>query len=246
MGIPETLVFYTIFGLATAVAAQVNDRHRPWAERVFRVVSAVLFWPVYVPILLGPRDTAAAVPGMPGAVETPEPTDEMALAIAQVETELDRALTSLDGWAEEALARETVRLDELKGAWKSQAARIRELDRLLARPEFHTQSATEPKADASTAASADRGSPRAGDRLRQSEQARQGHLNRLREVRRQAHDDLLATLAWVRELVTMIHLAKFTGAPASRAEELVAQIAAAVEGLSEVTAWSEEPHRVAM
>jgi hypothetical protein len=48
----------------------------------------------------------------------------------------------------------------------------------------------------------------------------------------------MGTLAWVRELVSMIHLAKFTGAPASRAEELVAQIAAAVEGLSEVT-WPD-------
>ena len=43
----------------------------------------------------------------------------------------------------------------------------------------------------------------------------------------------------MRELVSMIHLAKFTGAPASRAEELVAQIAAAVEGLSDLT-WREE------
>jgi hypothetical protein len=38
----------------------------------------------------------------------------------------------------------------------------------------------------------------------------------------------------------MIHLAKFTGAPASRAEELIAQIAASVEGLSEVTSWKNE------
>ena len=48
----------------------------------------------------------------------------------------------------------------------------------------------------------------------------------------------MGSLAWVRELVSMIHLAKFTGAPASRAEELVAQIAAAVEGLSALT-WQE-------
>ena len=47
-------------------------------------------------------------------------------------------------------------------------------------------------------------------------------------------------MAWVREVVTMIHLARYGGAPASRAEELVAQIAAAVEGLSEVTEWSPE------
>jgi len=48
----------------------------------------------------------------------------------------------------------------------------------------------------------------------------------------------------VRELVSMIHLAKFTGAPASRAEELVAQIATAVEGLSEVSQWRDEPVEV--
>jgi len=41
----------------------------------------------------------------------------------------------------------------------------------------------------------------------------------------------------------MIHLAKFSGAPAARAEELVAQIAAAVEGLSAVSGPldAEEP-----
>ena len=33
----------------------------------------------------------------------------------------------------------------------------------------------------------------------------------------------MGNLAWVRELVSMIHLAKFSGAPAARAEELVAQ-----------------------
>ena len=61
------------------------------------------------------------------------------------------------------------------------------------------------------------------------------NIRRLHQLRQRMFDDLLATLAWVRELVTMIHLAKFSGAPASRAEELVSQIAAAVEGLREAT-----------
>ena len=76
------------------------------------------------------------------------------------------------------------------------------------------------------------------DRCRQSEQTRRANLERLRQVRSRAYDDLMGTLAWVRELVSMIHLAKYTGAPASRAEELVAQIAAAIEGISAVT-WQE-------
>ena len=60
-----------------------------------------------------------------------------------------------------------------------------------------------------------------------------------------AYDELLGTLAWVRELVTMIHLAKYTGAPASRAEELVSQIAASVEGLREVSEWRDRAASVA-
>jgi hypothetical protein len=75
--------------------------------------------------------------------------------------------------------------------------------------------------------------------LRHSQEVRRQNIERLREVRGRAFDDLMGSLAWVRELVSMIHLAKFTGAPASRAEELVAQIAAAVEGLSALT-WQEE------
>src|SRR6266446_8083865 len=79
----------------------------------------------------------------------------------------------------------------------------------------------------------------AKNRLVQSQEACQENIQRLRLVRQRSYDDLLSNLAWVRELVSMIHLAKFTGAPASRAEELVAQIAAAVEGLADVT-WRED------
>ena len=66
-------------------------------------------------------------------------------------------------------------------------------------------------------------------------------MERLHRVRNRAYQNLTGTLAWVRELVSMIHLAKFTGAPASRAEELVAQIAAAVEGVSAVTCEESIP-----
>ena len=77
------------------------------------------------------------------------------------------------------------------------------------------------------------------EKARQSEQVRRENIRQLATLRKQMHADLIGTLAWVRELVTMIHLAKFSGAPAARAEELVAQIAAAVQGLSEVSAWRE-------
>jgi hypothetical protein len=186
------------------------------------MVTAVVFWPMYLPILLaGARPDSKA--------ETPpsrRDDDAMSQAISQVESELETALASLDGWVEDVLAHEAGRFRELSTAWHAQAARIREMDHLLARTESVNQ---EHPHNAALETS---------DRCRQSEQTRRANLERLRQVRARAFDDLMGTLAWVRELVSMIHLAKYTGAPASRAEELVAQIAAAIEGISAVT-WQE-------
>ena len=189
---------------------------------VFRLATAVVFWPLYLPILLArPR-----VLSQPDVAPSPSDVDAMSQAISQVEAELETALASLDGWVEDVLAHENVRFHELSSAWRAQAARIREMDRLLARTEPVNQELTQASGLETS------------DRCRQSEQTRRANLERLRQVRARAFDDLMGTLAWVRELVSMIHLAKYTGAPASRAEELVAQIAAAIEGISAVT-WQE-------
>ena len=219
-------------GAGVAGAVYLSGRSRYAGVRFLQVATAFVFWPFYLPILLagntsqesstGPKDQASAG------------TDELGSVIAQVNAELDGALDSLDGWAEGVLSRERGRLQELRIAWRAQADRIRAMDRLLKRPEY--------------AGLADSPLPRAADgeiaaRLRDSQDLIRHNLSRLEEIRGRTLHDLLGTLAWVRELASMIHLAKFTGAPTSRAEELVAQIAAAVEGLSAVSGplESEEP-----
>jgi hypothetical protein len=210
--------------LGVAGAVYVTDTARAPGERGFRVATAVPFWPLYVPSLL--------VWGSQATSEVPAriaPADEMAAAIAQVDAELETALDSLDGWAEDVLARERGSIRELRSAWTAQAERIRDMDRLLARSKSAEPLGSEESVSTS-----------ARDRLRRSQNAREQNAQRLRRLRQRAYDDLMGTLAWVRELVSMIHLAKFSGAPASRAEELVPQVAAAVEGLSELT-WQDEP-----
>lgn len=210
--VKTSLVLYLMIGAGIAFAVYLTDRDGRTAESCFRVLSAVPFWPLYVPLLLQPATPATQ------NIEA-ERSDPLAAAIVQVDGELETALGSLDGWAEGVLTREKDRLEELRSAWTAQAQRIRDMDRLLSIPETTTQLAND----------------NTNQRLLQSEQARQRNLERVQQLRMRAYDDLMATLGWVREVVSMIHLAKFTGAPASRAEELVAQIAAAVEGLSEVT-----------
>lgn len=223
----QLLVVYLMIGCGVAVAVYLSAQVRA-AERAFQVATALVFWPLYLPLLLSQnRDEE---PGSAsGAVAVVPERDELARAIAQVDAELEGAMRSLDGWAEGVLARERDRLQELRAAWNLQAERIREMDRLLAR--LATENSVELPGDTSL--------PATDERLRTSKQAVRANWGRLRQVRDKSFHDLLATLAWVRELVSMIHLAKFTGAPAARAEELVAQIAATVEGLSTLTAGTE-------
>ncbi len=206
----QTLVLYLVVGSVVAVAVYLSDRGGRTAERAFRVATALPFWPLYLPLLLADARATAEETRVAAPV-----ADEMAAAIAQVDAELEAVLNNLDGWASDLLAREQGRIRELRKAWAGQAERIREMDRLLALPEFLIPP------------------PGAGpesERLRHRQQARQQNLERLRRIRHRAYDDLMGMLAWVRELVSMIHLAKFTGAPAARVEELVAQIAATLEG----------------
>lgn len=224
MNLTTTLLFYLLIGLAVAVAVHLAWQQSHRRNRWFSTLTAIAFWPLYLPALL---QRGGGLPVAEIAKARPQPTpapDELATAIQQVEAELELALHSLDGWSDAALAREQGRFAELRKAWHAQADKIRELDQLLQQPTFALTETNEPAAGVDLpAANSDRG--------------RRANIARLTAVRRRLHDDLTNTLAWVRELVTMIHLAKYTGAPASRAEELVMQIATSVEGLSEVASW---------
>lgn len=237
MNFSTTIVFYLLIGAATAVALFVSERRS--SGQCIQAAMAVFFWPILLPMLLsspGREEETLASRTEKNSPDRPG-TDAMATAIAQVESELDAALQSLDGWSEGMLTREAERICELKSAWGAQAKRIRELDALLTQPGFSVESSESSTAGVEGDSEA---TSIKDDRIEAAEKTRQANIRRLREMRRQMHSDLMGTLAWVRELVTMIHLARYGGAPASRAEELVAQIAAAVEGLSEVTAWSPE------
>ena len=131
MGFSVTMIFYLLIGLGVATAVFLADSRRSGGSPVFRVATAVVFWPLYLPILLaGPRPEP-----IPETPPDPSDGDAMSQAIAQVEAELEMALASLDGWVEDVLAHETDRFHELSTAWRAQADRIREMDRLLARAE---------------------------------------------------------------------------------------------------------------
>ena len=230
MNTSTTLLFYLLLGGAIAVADYLAADAPSTGQRWFRSLTALLFWPLYLPALL--QRSAVRHADAPEGSQKRSPraesaqVDDLSQAISQVEAELDLALASLGSWSDAVLAREQHRFAELRAAWHAQADRIRELDTLL-------RSMGPSQGDVSTGAAA------TSERVTACYRARQANIDRLQALRDRYHTDLMNTLAWVRELVTMIHLARYTGAPASRAEELVMQIAMSVEGISEVAGWRE-------
>ena len=234
MGYGVTIIFYLIIGIGIAIALWVSDDSTSVNEKIFQRLTAPLFWPIFLPVLLANRSTLAVIEAK-GTI--PQPNDGMSQLINQVESELETAFGSLEGWAENVFTNERNRIAELKMAWHQQADRIRELDRLLESTAKETVPSNLESDTAPTGNPSDQTESAATEsqtRIAICEQTRRENLAKLKSVRIQMSDNLMSTLAWVRELVTMIHLAKYTGAPASRAEELVRQIASAVEGLTKV------------
>jgi hypothetical protein len=148
-----------------------------------------------------------------------------------VDAELERALLGLDSCPDSTAARHRDQLRELRAAWAAQVACMRELDRLVGQLEWP---AAEPLGESTS------------ERIQASRQALRENVRRLWQVRAQAHQDLLEALASVRELVSLLHLARFTGAPAALVDELIAEIAGAVHGLAPMN-WRadmlDQPYR---
>src|SRR5437870_2210826 len=122
----STFLIYFLIGAGVAVAVYVSDMARTPAQRGFQTVACVLFWPLFLPLLLQRTHSRRLPP-----VETLPTDDELARAIQQVETELHAALQATDAFhAANGL------LERLHAGWLVQAARIREMDRLLALPQY--------------------------------------------------------------------------------------------------------------
>src|SRR5580704_10818624 len=107
MGAGVTVCFYLIIGIGVAGALWLGEGSHLESDRLFRTLTAPFFWPIYLPVLLSrpPAQTVSQAFAVPTTNTGPK-ADEMASLIAQVERELDTALCSLDGWAEDVLAGE--------------------------------------------------------------------------------------------------------------------------------------------
>ncbi len=217
MGIFETLIFYGVIGAGVSVALLASEASHTTAQRVFLAATAIVFWPIYVPVLLGGQRTFTT------ASRPPTTRDNLDNLVSQVEEELDEALAGIDRIGDKSLVGQLARLTDLRQAWTLHAERIRDMDEVLSKYE---QGASHAWTPASTA-----------QRVTASEQARRANVDQLRELRRAAYDELMSSLAGMREFISLLHLSRFTGESMSRAEKLALQLSAAL-----LTKSKEQPH----
>jgi hypothetical protein len=197
---PEmTFCFYLLIGVGVAVALWLRGDSSSKATDLFQIFSAPFFWPIYLPILLARRtDSFASVTSPLSAIGSTRVNDSMALAITQVERELDAALQSLNGWAENVLAEEQLHIVELKSAWRQQANHVRELDKLLAQTLIEPPAVVPQAAGIEQPAAAVLAGQATHSRSAEHEKIRAENITRLKQLRRSMLDDLMATVAWVR------------------------------------------------
>jgi len=119
MGFGVSVLFYLIVGTGVAIATWIGETPGGDGFR-FRVLTSPLFWPIYLPVLLARRTVIGT--GEPMSIaRRSRAADEMSSLIAKVESELEAAFRSLDGWAEKALADQREPIHELRIAWRQQA-----------------------------------------------------------------------------------------------------------------------------
>lgn len=207
MGISETLVFYFVIGVGVAIAVLAVQSHAALLERLYLCMTAMLFWPLYLPVLLSSQKSS------PLRARVLSETDELSLLVAQVSDELDSAVLQTDGDKQTTNGHAST-INDLKAAWQAQTTRIHEMDSLLA--ELRQRHDSELSPQPLTARVAD------------SEQARRENLEQLQQVRQAQYEELMASLAHVRELVSVVHLTRFTDGAKPRSDHFDKQLAAAL------------------
>jgi hypothetical protein len=222
MGIVETTLIYGIVGLAVAGALSLQAHCGSVTQRAGLFAVWTLLWPFFAPSLFGDALDRAARPSPAG---TGRPTLDPRLHAAQ--ERLLCALQSVEGVAQDVLASEIARVQRLTGSLAVLEGRLREMDALLSGPEFDPA-----RAEAALQELLGRGYAE-GDARVASVRARRRNIEQLGQMRDRVALDLERALLKMEELHSQVLLLRFADRPETELVELVKDIAATVEGLTE-------------
>jgi DNA repair ATPase RecN len=216
MGITETIVIYGLVGITVSAAIWLSAAES--SSPLEALVHAAL-WPLFAPTLLEPRTerTRQAAPERHRRSES---------RIEEVESNILTALDALDGAPEDVLRPETNRIRSLLDALDAMAARRDDMCEMLSEAQFDRARATERLEELER-------SPDADESRLESLRNRIRHIDQLEDMHEALSDDIDRTLLKLEEMTSQIRLLRFAGSPAEEVSDLVRDITATVEGLSE-------------
>jgi hypothetical protein len=218
MGVVETILIYAIVGLVVATALILREEVPGPFWGVLRFAGAFVFWPLFAPSLLATSSPVATSPRRLSGFEA---------RIAEAEGQLRAALGKLQGAGHGALAPEVARVRTLWGALVAMSTRLGEMDEMLETPEFDAHRARRVLQDLET-----RGHGQEDLRV-QSVQARLRNIERLRDMRARAGEDLERALLKIEEMSSQILLLAFAGRPEAEVADLIRDIAQTVDDITE-------------
>jgi hypothetical protein len=220
MSIGATAIVYTILGLVVATAFELHREEALSLTVVGAFVMRTACWPFFAPMLLGaPEQRRAAPPHRHNAAP--------GRRVDEAERSLLAALESLDGLAGDLFAPQRERICEMADSLRKMRERIAEMDALLASTEFD-EARAEQTLEAVLADGTDGRDERAD-----SVRARLRNIGRLKKMRAALNADFERAILKLDEISSQMLLLKFADHPEQEVGELIGDIAATVEGLSE-------------
>lgn len=224
MGVTETAIIYSIIGAVVAAGFQLADGHsgRPLAQAGLFGVRAVC-WPFFAPLLLGGRGSEK-----PSAAEAGAEAGEAASArVDAAEARMLEALESLDGVAGDLVEPQRRRIAQLCDSLRAMDGRLGEMEALLSTPEFDEARAEEMLDSLSD------GDGEVAEERAESVRARLRNIRRLKKMRARLQADFERAILKADEISSQMRLLRFADHPEREAGELVDDIAATIDGLSE-------------
>jgi hypothetical protein len=220
MGVRETAIIYLLVGAVIAAALLMRGDETGHGRRALGALAGFFFWPLFAPVLLaGKRPEPAPASGGPGA--------PFEARIRGAEEQLVAALSRIKGVAEDVVAPEVARVHGLAGSMASMERRVREMNELLASPEFDMGAA-----DGALAQLEARGLAEDDPRL-QSVKSRLRNIERLRQMRDRTADDLERIILKLEEMSSQLRLLKFAGRSDAELVRMIKDIADSVQEVTE-------------
>jgi chromosome segregation ATPase len=223
MGIIETFMIYLVIGMVVATALWVAHGRMLRVAAVFDLVTWVMLWPFFAPLLFGQALTTDSP-----RVSSTRPRDAKESRLHETQQRLLQAIGRLDGLAEGVIKPQLTQIDAMVRSLDVAEHRLQEMEEMLRSREFDMT-----QVDAALHDLRGKGYDDKEPRVR-SLGARRRNIERLQTMRDRTRDELDRALVKLEEISSQVLLLRFADQPETKLASLLKEVAGNVDGLATV------------